>query len=55
MRDNDIAQIDVKVVDLQGRWRRMTYSAANVTEALHELKQQASLFKILGSYPKATL
>jgi len=33
---NDIAQIDVKVGDLQGRWRRMTYSAANVTERLFE-------------------
>jgi len=36
IRANEIAQIDVKVVDLQGRWRRMTYSAANVTERLFE-------------------
>jgi chorismate mutase/prephenate dehydratase len=28
---------------------------ANVVEALNELKQQAALFKILGSYPKASL
>jgi len=27
----------------------------NVTEALNELQQQAALFKILGSYPKASL
>lgn len=27
---NDIAQIDVKVVDFPGRWRRMTYSAADI-------------------------
>ena len=27
----------------------------NVVEALNELKQQAALFKILGSYPKASL
>ena len=37
-------------IDIDGHQRD-----ANVTEALHELKQQASLFKILGSYPKATL
>ncbi len=36
VREQEIAQIDVKVVDLQGRWRRMTYSAANVTERLFE-------------------
>ncbi len=34
--EHEIPQIDVKVVDLQGRWRRMTYSAANVTERLFE-------------------
>ena len=28
---------------------------ANVIDALNELKQQAALFKILGSYPKASL
>ncbi len=28
---------------------------ANVRQALDELKQQASLFKVLGSYPKASL
>jgi chorismate mutase/prephenate dehydratase len=28
---------------------------SNVVEALNELKQQAALFKILGSYPKASL
>ncbi|MDF1596159.1 MAG: glutamine synthetase family protein [Acidimicrobiia bacterium] len=31
-----IEQIDVKVVDLQGRWRRMTYSAAHVGKRLFE-------------------
>ncbi|MCZ6797547.1 MAG: prephenate dehydratase [Gammaproteobacteria bacterium] len=29
--------------------------SANVRQALDELKQQASLFKVLGSYPKASL
>jgi chorismate mutase/prephenate dehydratase len=29
--------------------------SANVQQALDELKQQAALFKVLGSYPKATL
>jgi chorismate mutase/prephenate dehydratase len=28
---------------------------ANVIDALNELKRQAALFKILGSYPKALL
>lgn len=32
----EIRQLDVKVVDLQGRWRRMTYAAKNVTERLFE-------------------
>jgi chorismate mutase/prephenate dehydratase len=35
-------------IDIDGHQRD-----ANVTAALDELKQQASLFKILGSYPKA--
>ncbi|MBN2495767.1 MAG: glutamine synthetase [Deltaproteobacteria bacterium] len=34
IRKEKIAQIDVKVCDLQGRWRRMTYEAANVGERL---------------------
>ncbi|MDH3218955.1 MAG: prephenate dehydratase [Gammaproteobacteria bacterium] len=37
-------------VDIDGHQRDQ-----NVIEALNELKQQASLFKILGSYPKASL
>jgi len=37
-------------IDIDGHQRD-----ANVTEALNQLKQQASLFKILGSYPKASL
>lgn len=36
IRERDIKQIDVKVVDLQGRWRRMTYSAASVSRRLFE-------------------
>ena len=37
-------------IDIDGHQRD-----ANVMAALGELKQQSSLFKILGSYPKATL
>lgn len=37
-------------IDIDGHQRD-----TNVTEALNELKQQSSLFKILGSYPKASL
>lgn len=37
-------------IDIDGHQRD-----ANVTEALNELKQQSSLFKILGSYPKSSL
>ena len=37
-------------IDIDGHQRD-----ANVTAALDELKRQSSLFKILGSYPKATL
>ena len=33
---NEIRMIDVKVGDLQGRWRRMTYSAQHVGERLFE-------------------
>ncbi len=36
IKKNEIPQIDVKVGDLQGRWRRMTYSAPHVTERLFE-------------------
>ncbi len=36
IEEHDIAQVDVKVVDLNGRWRRMTYSAANIDERLFE-------------------
>ncbi len=36
IKKNEIRQIDVKVGDLQGRWRRMTYSAAHITERLFE-------------------
>ena len=37
IRSHDIDQVELKVVDLQGRWRRMTYSAANLDERLfHE-------------------
>ncbi|MFC1706230.1 glutamine synthetase beta-grasp domain-containing protein, partial [Planctomycetota bacterium] len=37
IRNRGMEQIELKVVDLQGRWRRMTYSAATVTERLfHE-------------------
>jgi glutamine synthetase len=36
IRQQEIRQIDIKVVDLQGRWRRMTYSAKHVTEKLFE-------------------
>lgn len=34
IKNNDIRQLDLKVVDLQGRWRHMTYSAPHVTEKL---------------------
>ena len=37
-------------IDIDGHQRD-----TNVTAALEELKRQSSLFKILGSYPKATL
>jgi len=37
-------------IDIDGHQRD-----TNVTEALNELRQQASLFKVLGSYPKAIL
>ena len=30
-------------------------TSENVQKALQQLKKQAALFKILGSYPKATL
>lgn len=36
IEEHDIAQVDVKVVDLNGRWRRMTYSTANISERLFE-------------------
>jgi glutamine synthetase len=36
IKKNEIRMIDVKVGDLQGRWRRMTYSAPNVDERLFE-------------------
>jgi glutamine synthetase len=36
IKANEIPQLDVKVGDLQGRWRRMTYSAQHVTERLFE-------------------
>ena len=36
IKKNEIPQLDVKVGDLQGRWRRMTYSAQHVTERLFE-------------------
>jgi glutamine synthetase len=36
IKKHEIRQIDVKVGDLQGRWRRMTYSAQNVGERLFE-------------------
>ncbi|MFH1129997.1 MAG: type I glutamate--ammonia ligase [Pseudomonadota bacterium] len=32
----EIKQIDIKVIDLQGRWRRMIYSAAHLTERFFE-------------------
>jgi glutamine synthetase len=36
IKEKEIRQLDVKVVDLQGRWRHMTYWATNVTERLFE-------------------
>ena len=38
IKKNEIPQLDVKVGDLQGRWRRMTYSAQHVTEELFEAR-----------------
>ncbi len=32
IREQHIEQVDVKVVDLQGRWRRMTYEASRLRE-----------------------
>ena len=32
IRGEGIEQVELKVVDLQGRWRRMTYSAATISE-----------------------
>jgi glutamine synthetase len=34
VRKQDIQQVEIKVIDLQGRWRRMTYSARNISEQL---------------------
>ena len=46
-----ITQIDVKVCDLQGRWRRMTYAAAHVTERLFEEGTGISLSPYPGYRP----
>lgn len=34
IRDNKVEMLDLKVIDLIGRWRHMTYSARHVTEKL---------------------
>ena len=37
-------------IDIDGHQK-----SENVSKAIHELKEQAALFKVLGSYPKASL
>jgi len=36
IRDKEIEQLDLKVIDLPGRWHHMTYSARHVKESLFE-------------------
>jgi chorismate mutase/prephenate dehydratase len=63
LADHDISMNKIESRPAQGRkWAYVFFididghqQDGNVVEALNELKQQAALFKILGSYPKASL
>jgi chorismate mutase/prephenate dehydratase len=63
LADNDISMNKIESRPAQGhKWAYVFFididghqQDADVTRALEALRQQASLFKILGSYPKASL